>query len=72
MEALPGDRYSYHENTRKIVGDRTRREFSIGDEVCVRLDRVEAIERKLQFSLAEPERGTSFSPQRRKGRRGSP
>jgi ribonuclease R len=64
MEALPGDRYSYHENTRKIVGDRTRREFSIGDEVCVRLDRVEAIERKLQFSLAEPE-----PDRKRRGRR---
>lgn len=63
IETLPGDRYSFHENTRKIVGERTRREFSIGDEVRVRLDRVEAIERKLQFSLAEPELD------RRRGRR---
>jgi ribonuclease R len=63
LETLPGDRFGYHENTRKIVGDRTRRGFSIGDEVTVRLDRVEAIERKLQFSLAEPE------PERRRKRR---
>ncbi|MGC9969063.1 MAG: VacB/RNase II family 3'-5' exoribonuclease [Bryobacteraceae bacterium] len=55
IETLPGDRFNYQENTRKIVGDRTRREFSIGDQVTVRLDRIEAIERKLQFSLAEPE-----------------
>jgi ribonuclease R len=55
LETLPGDRFNYQENTRKIVGDRTRREFSIGDQVTVRLDRIEAIERKLQFSLAEPE-----------------
>ena len=55
IETLPGDRYNYQENTRKIVGDRTRREFSIGDQVTVRLDRIEALERKLQFSLAEPE-----------------
>jgi ribonuclease R len=55
IETLPGDRYNYRENTRKIVGDRTRREFSIGDQVTVRLDRIEALERKLQFSLAEPE-----------------
>ena len=33
METLPGDRYVYQENTRKMVGTRTRREFSIGDEV---------------------------------------
>ena len=56
IEALPGDRYTYHENTRKIVGQRTRREFSIGDSVEVLLDRVDPLERKLQFSLVEPER----------------
>lgn len=55
VETLPGDRYTYHENTRKIIGERSRREFSIGDKVRVRLDRVEALERKLQFSVAEPE-----------------
>ena len=54
IETLPGDRYNYHENTRKIVGERNRGEFSIGDQVTVRLDRVEALECKLQFSLAEP------------------
>jgi ribonuclease R len=57
LEVLPGDRYTYHENTRKIAGERTRREFSIGDEVRVRLDRIDGIERKLQFSLCEPEPG---------------
>ena len=56
IESLPGDRFLYHENTRKIAGQRTRREFSIGDSVTVLLDRVDPIERKLQFSLVEPER----------------
>jgi len=56
IDSLPGDRYSYHENTRKIIGQRTRRRFSIGDSVEVLLDRVDPIERKLQFSLAEPEK----------------
>jgi len=55
LESLPGDRYGYHENTRKIVGERTRREFSIGDPLRVRVDRVDAVERKVNFSLAEPE-----------------
>src|ERR1017187_1347031 len=54
MESLPGDRYMYHENTRKIVGQRTRREFSIGDKVTVMLDRVDEAEKELQFSLVEP------------------
>ena len=56
MDNLPGDRYMFNENTRKIVGQRTRREFSIGDAVTVLLDRVDPIERKLQFSIVEPEK----------------
>jgi ribonuclease R len=53
MESLPGDRFLYQENTRKVVGTRTRRAFSIGDEVRVCLDRVDPAERKLQFSIIE-------------------
>ncbi len=56
IDTLPGDEYTYHENVRKIVGQRTRREFSIGDRVRVTLDRVDANERKLQFSMVEHER----------------
>jgi ribonuclease R len=58
LDTLQGDRFVYHENRRKIVGERTRREISIGDQVEVRLDRVDAVDRKLQFSLVEqaPER----------------
>lgn len=56
IETLPGGRYHYHENTRRIVNPRTRREFSIGDRLEVRLDRVEAGEGKLQFSVVEAER----------------
>jgi ribonuclease R len=52
METLPGDRYSYHENGRKIIGERSRRTYSIGDQVRVRLDRADTVERKLQFALA--------------------
>jgi ribonuclease R len=58
IETLPGGRYNFHENTRKIVNPRTRREYSIGDRLEVRLDRVEAVEGKLQFSVVEPERAT--------------
>jgi ribonuclease R len=52
MESLPGDRFLYHENGRKIIGERTRKMFSIGDRVRVRLDRADTVERKLQFALA--------------------
>jgi len=56
IDTLPRDRYLFHENTRKIIGERTRRQFSIGDGVNVLLDKVDQVEHKLQFSLVEPER----------------
>jgi ribonuclease R len=54
IDTLPGDHYAYHENVRKIIGQRTRREFSIGDRVRIILDRADPLERKLQFSIVEP------------------
>jgi ribonuclease R len=54
VDTLPGDQYVYHENVRKVIGKRTRREFSIGDRVRVILDRVDPLERKLQFAIVEP------------------
>jgi ribonuclease R len=61
IDTLPGDQYTYQENVRKIVGSRTRREFSIGDQVRVLLDRVDANDRKLQFSILEDERNSPRS-----------
>jgi exoribonuclease R len=54
LDTLPGDRYTYHENVRKIIGERSRRQYSIGDKVRVRLDRVDGVEKKLQFSVVGP------------------
>jgi ribonuclease R len=54
VDTLPGDRYLYNENVRKIIGERTRREYAIGQKVRVILDRVDAVQRQLQFSLVEP------------------
>ena len=56
IDLLPGDRYAYNENVRKIIGQHTRRAFSIGDRVRVVLDRIDELERKLQFSISEPRR----------------
>jgi ribonuclease R len=63
---LIDDRYVYHENTRQIIGERTKRTFSMGDQVRVILDRVDPIQRRIQFALAEE------MPQRKlRGRRPS-
>jgi ribonuclease R len=72
IESLPGDRFVYHENVRQIIGQRTRRTFSIGDPVRVLLDRVDPLERKLQFSIVEPVRAKmphKKTPQK-KGKKG--
>jgi ribonuclease R len=53
LDRIPGDRFEFHEATRRIAGRRTRREFAIGDRLSVRLDRVNVPERRLEFSPAE-------------------
>ncbi len=57
IDTLPGDRFTYHENVRKIVGERSRRQYSIGDRVQVRLDRADGVEKKLQFSVVQKPNG---------------
>jgi ribonuclease R len=56
IDSLPGDRYTYRENVRQIIGAHSRRLFSIGDHLRVCLDRIDPAERKLQFSVVEPEK----------------
>jgi ribonuclease R len=51
VDTLPGDEFTYHENARRIIGKRHRRQFSIGDSILVRLDRVDAVEKRLQFGF---------------------
>ena len=52
VDTLAGDRFHYHENTRSIIGERTRKKYAIGDRIRVRLDRADTVEHKLQFALA--------------------
>jgi ribonuclease R len=56
VETLANDHYRYHENGRKIIGERTRKAYSIGDQVRVRLDRADSVDRKLQFAVVVEER----------------
>ncbi len=57
LDSLQGDHYRYHENSRRIIGERTRHEFRMGDKVQVRLDRIDGVEKKLQFSVMPPRKG---------------
>jgi ribonuclease R len=55
IDSLPGDYYTWRENTHEIVGSRWGRRFRAGDRVTVLLDRVLADERKLQFLVVADE-----------------
>ena len=54
------DHYTYRENTRQIIGDRWGRKFSVGERVRVVLDRIDAVEKRLQFSILDEEEGTGL------------
>ena len=58
---LEGDRFTYRENTREIIGERSRKKYSLGERVKVILDRIDHVQRKLQFALVEEEK---VKPQR--------
>jgi len=51
IETLPGDRYTYRESRRAIVGERKKRTFALGDRLVVRVDRVPAGEGKAEFAV---------------------
>src|SRR5579859_352461 len=61
LDSLTGDRFTYRENTREIIGERTRKKYSLGDRVKVIVDRIDRVQRKLQFALVEEEK---VKPQR--------
>ncbi len=51
--SLQGDHYTFRENTRQIMGEHSGRRYSMGDRVRVALDRVDSVQRRLQFSMIE-------------------
>ncbi len=53
LNTLTDDHYTYHENTREIIGQRTRKTYRLGQRVRVILDRIDPVEKKLQFALLE-------------------
>ena len=47
------DRYTYHETTRQIIAQRSRKTYSMGDRVRVLVDRIDPVEKKIQFAVIE-------------------
>jgi ribonuclease R len=53
LNTLADDRYTYHEDTRQITGQRSRKTYSLGNRVRVLVDRIDPVEKKIQFALLE-------------------
>jgi ribonuclease R len=56
LNTLIDDRYTYHENTREIIGQWSRKIYHLGQKVRVLVDRIDPVEKKIQFSVLEEER----------------
>jgi ribonuclease R len=66
LGSLLDDIYTYRENTRQIIGNHSGRRYSIGDRLRVILDRVDEVERRLQFSIVDVLQAESPRPVKKK------
>ena len=59
LGSLVDDHYLYHENTRELIGQRTRKTYSMGDRIRVIVDRLDRTQHRVQFAVVEerPSRG---------------
>ena len=64
LDSLTDDRYTFHENTREIIGQRNRKIYGLGQRIRVLVDRIDPVEKKIQFAVFEekPQR----SPKRKR------
>ncbi|HEV2699012.1 MAG TPA: VacB/RNase II family 3'-5' exoribonuclease [Terriglobales bacterium] len=53
LHTLTDDHYTFHENTREIIGQRSRRSYRLGQKIRVLVDRIDPVEKKIQFALLE-------------------
>ncbi|HET9307391.1 MAG TPA: VacB/RNase II family 3'-5' exoribonuclease [Candidatus Sulfotelmatobacter sp.] len=66
LNTLTDDRYTYHENTREIIGQHSRKIYRIGDRLKVLVDRIDPVEKKINFAVFEE--APPRPPKRRKRR----
>jgi ribonuclease R len=66
IDTLEDDHFTYRENTRQIIGQHSGRTFSIGDRVRVLADRIDHVQRKIQFALVQEKPKPSRAQKRHK------
>jgi len=72
LSDMTDDYYHFHEQHMVLIGERTARVFRIGDEVRVRVARVNMDEHTVEFELVDmkPRRADKISLVDERGRRG--
>ena len=76
LNTLVDDRYVYHESTREIIGQRSRKTYRLGQRIHVLVDRIDPVEKKIQFAIFEQPQPlptlsrSSSKPQRKSKRKG--
>jgi ribonuclease R len=55
LNTLIDDRYTYHENTREIIGQHSRKTYRIGGRLRVLVDRIDPVEKKINFAVLDEE-----------------
>ncbi len=73
ISSLHSDYYQYQEATHRLVGERTRIVYGLGDKLTIRVVRVSLDERKIDFELAsnqsvKPERGRKTTNGKKAGK----
>ncbi|HWR35715.1 MAG TPA: RNB domain-containing ribonuclease, partial [Clostridia bacterium] len=60
LMSLSDDRYTYNEGTKQIIGQRFGKRYSMGDPIRVLVDRIDRVQRRIQFAVMDetPRRAT--------------
>jgi ribonuclease R len=66
LSTLTDDRFAYHENTKQIIGQHSRRTYSLGDRIRVIVDRIDPVAKKIHFAVWEEEPPRKQKRSRRK------
>ncbi len=67
MRSLPGDYYDHEEARHRLVGRRTRRSFTLGDQIEVRLAEADVVTGSLRFELIDTKTGQNGANRRHRG-----
>jgi len=69
LASLAGDQFTFRENTREIIGQRSRKAYHLGDRIRVLVDRIDPVERKIQFAVVEDVLPTKTTNKKKKKKR---